>query len=402
MRVAYLVGLYPRVTHSFIRREILAVEKSGIPVERFSIRSPQEGLVDESDKEELEKTRIVLDVGVIGLLFSLFRVFFANPLIFARAFGLAIRISLTSDRGTLKHLAYLAEACVLLGWFSELKISHVHAHFGTNAAAVAMLCRTLGGPPYSFTVHGPEEFDRVESIALPEKIQRAAFVAVISSFAKSQLYRWCSYEDYNKIHIVRCGVDQLFLNRPYQSITTEPRLVCIGRLCTHKAQILIVQAASQLVAEGLDCKIVLVGGGPLQGELEQLIDKLGVQNNVEITGWVGGPEVQQYILNSRAMVLPSFAEGLPVVIMEALGLGRPVISTYIAGIPELVESGVCGWLAIPGDVEELKGLMRTALKLPVDQLEEMGKVGAQRVAKLHDAYQEGNKLAQLFQQYKKD
>lgn len=396
MKVGYLVGIYPRVTHSFIRREILALETMGIEVERFSIRRPLEKLVDQEDLKESEKTRTVLDIGIFGLVFSLLKIFFSKPISFIKALIFTIRIALNADRGIIKHLAYFTEACVLLNWCSKLNVSHIHAHFGTNGATVVLLCHLLGGISYSFTVHGPEEFDRVESISLPEKIKYAAFVVAISTFAKSQLYRWCSYKEYSKIHVVRCGVDEMFLNFPHHSFPDEPRLVCVGRLCTHKAQLLIVEAASQLIAEGLDLKVVLVGGGSIEQELEELIEQLKLTNYVEITGWVSGSEVQKQILNSRAMVLPSFAEGLPVVIMEALGLGRPVITTYIAGIPELVESGVSGWILTPGDVEQIKMAMKEALTLPISQIEEMGKNGAKRVAELHDSRQEAQKLAQLF------
>ncbi len=399
MKIAYLVGIYPRVTHSFIRREIRAVEESGLQVERFSIRFPEEELVDKADLAELDKTHFLLDSGILGLFIALLKVFLQKPFIFFEVLIFTLQIGLKSDRGIPKHLAYLGEACIMLAWCAKLEIDHIHAHFGTNASVVSMLCKALGGPSYSFTVHGPEEFDRVESIALPEKIERAAFVVAISTFAKSHLYRWCSYKDYAKIHIIRCGVDKTFLGTQFQPIPDAPRLACVGRLCTHKAQLLIIEATSCLVAEGMDFQVTLVGGGPLQNELEQLIDRLKLRNYITITGWADSSVVQRNLLESRVMILPSFAEGLPVVIMESLGLGRPVITTYVAGVPELVESGKCGWVITPGDFEGLKHAMREALKSSVNELEEMGRNGAHRVAKMHDASKEGSKLAELFQKY---
>ncbi len=397
MKIAFLVHYYPKVSHSFIRREIAALEAMGIPVARFSIRSCASELVDAADILELEKTRVVLGVGAIGLLLSLLRVALTRPIRFIQALWLTFKIGLGSDRGIFRNLVYLAEACVLLKWFSDLEISHLHAHFGINPTAVAMLCHALGGPPYSFTVHGPKEFDSATSLALSEKIKRAAFVVAISSFGKSQLYRWCDRDQWSKIHVVHCGVDRMFLNAIYQPISDKPQLVCVGRLCEQKGQLLLVEAAGQLAAEGLEFKLVLVGDGPLRSQIEALIVRLGIEDKIEITGWASSSEVQQHILASRAMVLPSFAEGLPVVIMEALALGRPVISTYVAGIPELVEPGVCGWLVSPGSVESLTTAMRTALQLPVAELEQMGKIGIQRVAQQHDASQEARKLAMLFQ-----
>ena len=396
MTIAYLVNQYPKVSHSFIRREIAGIEACGIQVARFSIRSCGSELVDEEDKRELEKTRFVLGIGKVGLLFALLRVAITRPIRFLSALWLMIQVGRKSDRGVLRHLAYLAEACVLLGWFSELGIAHVHAHFGTNSTTVAMLCRALGGPPYSFTVHGPEEFDKAEAIALTEKIKRAAFVVAISSFGKSQLYRWCEHEQWSKIQVIHCGVDDMFLTQAPIPVPDQPRLVCVGRLCEQKGHLLLLEAAGQLVAEGLSFMLVLVGDGPLRTEIETMITRLGLQDHVEITGWASNSEVHQHILASRAMVLPSFAEGLPVVVMEALALSRPVISTYVAGIPELVEPEICGWLVPPGSVEALTNAMRTALQLPVEKLEQMGRVGAFRVAQQHDAAIEASILAALF------
>ena len=396
MTIAYLVNQYPKVSHSFIRREIAGVEACGIRVARFSIRSCGSELVDEVDKRELEKTQVVLGIGKIGLLFALLRVAITRPARFLSAFWLMLQVGWHSERGVLRHFAYLAEACVLLRWFSDFGIAHVHAHFGTNSTTVAMLCRALGGPPYSFTVHGPEEFDKAEAIALTEKIKRSAFVVGVSSFGKSQLYRWCEHEQWSKIQVVHCGVDELFLTQAHIPMPDEPRLVCVGRLSEQKGHLLLLEAASRLAAEGLPFKLVFVGDGPLRPQIETLIARHGLQDHIEITGWASNNQVQQHILASRAMVLPSFAEGLPVVVMEALALGRPVISTYVAGIPELVEPGTCGWLVPPGSVESLTGAMRAALQWPVEKLEQMGRVGAERVAQQHDAAIEASKLAALF------
>lgn len=397
--VAYLINQYPQISHSFIRREILGLEACGVRVMRFAIRGCRTPVVDEADKLELEKTQFVLDVGILGLLSALLRVTLIQPISLIKALWLALRLGWGSERGIVRHLAYLAEACVLLHWFSESKVTHVHAHFGTNSTMVAMLCHVIGGPPYSFTVHGPEEFDKVKAIALIDKIERAAFVVTVSSFGKSQLYRWCDERLWSKIHVIHCGVDREFLNYQPIAIPSELSLVCIGRLCPEKGQLLLLDAAQRLVAEGLKFKLILVGDGPLRTTIESLIIQLHLQDYVRCVGWANSSEVRQHIVSSRAMVLPSFAEGLPVVIMEALALGRPVISTYVAGIPELVEPGICGWLVPPGSVEALITAMHTALQLPVKKLEQMGKLGYERVAQEHDAIVEAGKLALLFQSH---
>lgn len=398
MRIAYLVNQYPKVSHSFVRREVAAVETCGLKVARFSIRSCESELVDGADKLEQELTKVILGIGIQGLVSSLLRVAITRPVKFLEALRLTFKVGWHSDRGTILHLAYLAEACVVLNWFSEQEIAHVHAHFGTNSTTVAMLCRVLGGPTYSFTVHGPEEFDKATLLALEEKIKRSTFVAAVSSFGKSQIFRWCDRSLWSKIHVIHCGVDAAFLVHPHVPIPAAPRLVCIGRLSEQKGHLLLLEAAHLLAVEGLDFKLVFVGDGPLRSDIEKQIAEYGLQKHIEITGWASSEQVREQLLAARAMVLPSFAEGLPVVIMEALALNRPVISTYVAGIPELVEPGVCGWLVPPGSAEKLAIAMGAALQAPLEKLEEMGKAGAERVARQHNIDLEAKKLIALFQQ----
>ena len=397
MIIAYLVNQYPKVSHSFVRREVAAVESCGMKVARFSIRSCESELVDEADKLEQELTKVILGIGVKGLVLALLRVATTRPIRFLEALRLTFKVGWHSERGIILHLAYLAEACVLLNWFSEQGIAHVHAHFGTNSTTVAMLCHVLGGPTYSFTVHGPEEFDKATILSLEEKIKRSTFVAAVSSFGKSQLFRWCDRTLWSKIHVIHCGVDAAFLAHPHVPIPAAPRLVCIGRLSEQKGHLLLLEAANLLAVAGLDFKLVFVGDGPLRSDIEKQIAQYGLQKHIEITGWASTDQVREQLLASRAMVLPSFAEGLPVVIMESLALNRPVISTYVAGIPELVEPGVCGWLVPPGSAEVLAVAMRAALEAPLEKLEEMGKAGAERVAQQHNVALEAKKLVALFE-----
>lgn len=398
MKIAYLVNQYPKISHSFIRREIAGLEAAGIPVERYSIR-PQMDLVDRADRVEIDKTKAVLGIGMLRSILCVIKVAITNPAKFLTALGLTLKTSWGADRSVLHHLAYLIEACVLLLWFEKQKITHVHAHFGTNSTTVAMLCQALGGPAYSFTVHGPEEFDRAKTISLEQKINKAAFVVAVSSFGKSQLFRWCNRQHWPKIHVVHCGVDEEFLNQPPINIPSTPRLVCVGRLCEQKGQLLLIEAAKLLAATGTEFKLILVGDGELREEIETAIAENNLQNFVEITGWADTNKVRQEILASRAMVLPSFAEGLPVVLMESLALGRPAISTYVAGIPELIEEETSGWLVPAGSVEALSKAMQIALETPIEQLEQMGIAGAKKVQQQHNAATGAVHLANLFRTY---
>jgi colanic acid/amylovoran biosynthesis glycosyltransferase len=397
MKIAYLVNQYPAISHSFIRREIAAIEKLGINVERFSIRSASE-LVDQADRLELKKTRFILKAGIGVLLFSLLLTIITRPIRFWNTLRLTFKIGWGQDRGLLIHLAYLAEACLLLRWAKDADISHIHAHFAFNPTAVAMLCHTLGGPTYSFTVHGPESIDRAIILALGEKIKRATFVAAISSYCQSQLYRWCDRADWSKIHIIRCGLDEPFFTQIPTPIPQNSSFVCVARLGEQKGHFVLLAAASQLAREGWQFKLILVGDGPLRPQIEEMIVQYGLQQHVELTGWLSNDAVRQQILAAQIMVLPSFAEGLPVVIMEALALGRPVISTYIAGIPELLENNICGWLVPSGSIEALTSVMRHALQSPPQELEQMSQVGRERVRQQHNVTLEAQKLGNLFRQ----
>jgi glycosyltransferase involved in cell wall biosynthesis len=281
------------------------------------------------------------------------------------------------------------------------QINHVHTHFGTNSTTVALLTRVLGGPRYSFTVHGPEEFDQPAALGLPEKIDRAAFVVGVSSFGRSQLMRWCPHEQWDKLKVVHCGLDAMFLETAGQAHTTDasassPRLVCVGRLCEQKGQLLLVEAVGRLVCEGIDVQLTLVGDGEMRPQIEALVSRLGIGASVHITGWATAQQVRQALLDARAMVLPSFAEGLPVVLMEAMALQRVVVTTYVAGIPELVQDGRSGLLVPAGDVEVLVDALRRVLRMEGRQLRDIGLAAAERVRQRHDARQEAARLADHF------
>ncbi|MEO8598700.1 MAG: glycosyltransferase family 4 protein, partial [bacterium] len=251
-------------------------------------------------------------------------------------------------------------------------------------------------PPYSFTVHGPEEFDKPEFLGIKEKVSRCAFVVAISSYGRSQLFRWINYVDWPKVQVVHCGLEPVFHSVPAVPIPAVPRVVCVGRLCEQKGQLLLVNAVSQLLRKGIEIELVLAGDGEMRAELESLIAQRRMQGRVRITGWISSDQVRAEILAARALVLPSFAEGLPVVIMEAMALRRPVLTTYVAGIPELVRPGESGWLFPAGDVDALAAVLEEFLATPVAVLDAMGEAGYQRVLERHSVDIEAAKLAQLF------
>jgi glycosyltransferase involved in cell wall biosynthesis len=394
LKIAYITNQYPKVSHTFIRREIRALERQGFEVKRIALRGWEDALPDDEDRQEQKRTQYVLQKGVWGLLWPTLRTLLRAPGRFLAVLTLAVKMARESDRPLVYHFIYLAEACRILSWLAESRVERVHAHFGTNPAEVVMLAHALGGPPYSFTVHGPDEFLR--PMGLREKVGRCSFVVAISSFGRSQLFMRCPHKDWSKIKVVHCGLERSFYEVDPSPPVTLPRLVCVGRLCEEKGQLLLIDAAARIVQKGMSLELVLAGDGPSRRRIELLIEEYKLSKYVRITGWISNTEVRKEILAARALVLPTFAEGLPVVIMEAMALRRPVLSTYIAGIPELVRPGQDGWLIPAGSVDELTSAMEECLLMSPEKLEQLGNSARNRLLSRHSADTEAGKLADLF------
>jgi colanic acid/amylovoran biosynthesis glycosyltransferase len=397
-RLAYLVNHYPKVSHTFIRREILAVEQQGLDVLRLAIRGWDDDAPDPIDQAEKARTHYLLKDGGLGLLKATLAQAARSPGRFFSALRLALRMSRRADRPWPFHLVYLMEACAAMPVLRGAGIEHLHIHFGTNPAEVGMLIEALGGPGYSMTIHGPEEVDRPDFLHLGAKIRGARFVAAITSFCRSQLSRWVAYTEWPKLRIVHCGLDPEF-----HEVDAPPphgrRLICIGRMTEQKGHLLLIEAAAQVARQVPDFELVLAGDGELRKTIEQRIAQLGLQRNVRITGWISSDTVRSELLAARALVLASFAEGLPVVIMEAMALGRPCVSTCIAGIPELIRDGENGWLLPAGDPDALARAMLACLRLDDAELARVGQRARASALERHDVDREAAKLVALFEEY---
>ena len=396
MKIAYLTNQYPHVRHTFIRREIVALEALGVEVARFSLRDSGGDAVDPADIAEKQKTHSLLAEGKFRLLFALLTTFLTRPIRWLKAFRLATRFGRRAPRGLLNQWAYFAEACVLRKRLAECGAQHLHVHFATNPAVVALLCKMLGGPDYSITIHGPEEWDRPEAISLKEKYENAAFIVAVSDFGRCQVYRWCSLAHWPKVHVVHCGVDEGFLNLRLTPVPDNKRLVLVAGLTEQKGHLLLVQALGKVAKAGHDFEMLFVGDGHLRKHIESAIEQQGLVSKVRILGWQSNAQVREHLIASRALIMPSFAENLPVAMMEALAMGRPVLGTYIAGVPELVENGVTGWLVPAGNVDAIAEAAIRILETSTDELSRMGQAGAERVKKMHDARIEAAKLKDLF------
>lgn len=396
MKLAYLLNSYPMTSTTFIRREITAIERAGVPVKRFAVRHWSERLVDPQDMSERNRTEYLLTGHAAGLVRGLAAYGLRHPRSFGEAFEMMGVLRRAAGGGTVRHAAYLAQAIRLKKRCERLGITHVHAHFSTNAAAVALLCRLLGGPRYSFTVHGPDELEAFAENSLTEKALHAHSVIAITDYCQGRLKDHLPEFLWDRIRVVPCGLDL----RDYPPTPPPPsmstRLLSVGRLCPQKAQVEIPAAIAAAAADGArELSVVLVGDGESRAAVEREITATGTGGRIKLLGWRSNAEVRRRIGETRALLLPSHAEGLPIVIMEAFALGRPVIATRIAGIPELVDES-CGWLVDPGDGAALAAAIRAAMAAGKGELGKMGRAGRKRIVACHDIDAIAPRLIALF------
>ena len=395
IRIGYLMNTYPVTSGTFIRREIEALEALGVTVRRYAIRRWSEELVDEGDEAEQARTSYLLSGRPLALVAAFLAELAANPAGIARALGAWVGLVRNAGGGLIRHAAYLLEAASLRRLAARDGIGHVHAHFSTNPAAVAMLAHLMGGPSYSFTAHGPDEFLDPQGSSLALKIEKAAFVVAISHFARTTLALAGGIEAWEKIHVVRCGIAIAEFPPDGTPFEGNATLVCVGRLCPQKGQRLIPRAVAALTERHPDLRVVLIGDGESRGAIEAEIARAGLADRIELLGWRSNAEVRERIGRARALLLPSFAEGLPIVLMEALALGRPVVTTYIAGIPELVDRS-CGWIVPAGSEDDLVAALDAAMRATPGELAALGREGRRRVEERHDLHASAARLRSLF------
>lgn len=392
MKIAYLVNQYPSASHTFIRSEIEGLESLEVQVERITVVESRSTLVDDRDHLERGRLRLKLKRNLVELAAHTVLAAGRQPIRFVRALVAAWKMGAHSPSGHLNNLGYLAEATVLLGWTRKHDVQHVHAHFGTNSTAIALLCKLLGGPNYSYTVHGTETFDSPAFLSLTEKARNAEFVAAVCSHGQALMMRWLPVELWDKIRIVRCFPDPQMFGGASAPPASARKLACIGRLAAEKGIFTLIDAAAKLAGEGLEFEITVIGDGPLKSDVERRLRELGIESYVHLAGWGSNQDVKRAILESRALVHPSYAEGLPVALMEALALGRPVIATYVGGVPELVRPGIEGWIVPAGSETELADAMREALTADPTMLARFGRNGRKRLGEMHLPTQEIAKL----------
>jgi colanic acid/amylovoran biosynthesis glycosyltransferase len=349
--MAYLVSRYPAVSHTFILREVAHLRSLGHVIHTASINPPDRALdsMDTAERKEALATYGVKNDGPVGALKAMAYWAVKAPLRLTKMFRLGMHMA-----SGLKGFAYAVEATMVAKWMSEKQLQNLHVHFGNAGATVGVLVKALNQCHLSYTIHGPDEFDDVAGQSLAEKMSAADSVVCISQFARSQLMRISAPSNWPKFQVCRLGVDPSQFTRG-QVVFGKPKvsLLCVGRLTPAKGQVLLVEACARLRDAGTNFKLTMVGDGPDRVRVEAAIAKHGLQDLVQLTGALTQEGVRNAFAQADIFVLPSLAEGIPVVLMEAMCSHVPCISTPVNGIPELIEHNQTGLLASPGDVDSL-------------------------------------------------
>jgi glycosyltransferase involved in cell wall biosynthesis len=402
MRVAYLVSRYPAVTHTFVLREVQLLRRLGLDVHTISIvrQSPAE-LLSPVDREEARSTFNVRPVRLGELLRAHAAAARTSPSGYLRTLALALRLSPGGGRAALWQFFYFVQAMRVWEHCRELGVRHLHVHFANVSADVAMLVVAFGNAAgrggewrWSFTLHGPTELSDTETHRLRQKAESAAFVACISDFARSQLMALVDPIHWERLHVVRLGViTGEAAEERREARGEEPRVLIVGQLARRKGHEVLLRALRQSRHRP---HLTIVGDGPERARLERLAAILGLSSRVTFAGARGQDEVPGFYASATLFCLPSFQEGVPVVLMEAMARGIPVIATRVMGVPELVEDGESGVLVSPGRADELAAAIDALLDDP-ERAAVMGRAGRERVLARYDLEHNVREMARLFE-----
>ncbi|MGD0097339.1 MAG: glycosyltransferase family 4 protein [Terracidiphilus sp.] len=396
-RLLYLLSRYPAVSHTFFLNEIRNLRERGFTVETASINDPDRlrSAMPAIEVEEAEKTFYIKSAGALRAAAIAAKTLLFRPAVFLRGLAVSFRLGGWNPSATVYALFYFAEAMILGDWMRARGHRHLHIHFCGPVATVGMIAAVAWGFSYSLTVHGPDEFYDVEKFYLRQKVEGAKFIVCISDFCRSQLMRTVAPEHWEKMHVVRLGVD-LNVFFPVRALPRPDHLVevlCVGRLVPSKGQLILLRAYAILRAKGCPIRVRLVGDGPDRGQLEQFAQRENLP--VIFEGAKSHDETRQLLGQAEIFALASFAEGVPVALMEAMAMEVPCVSTTIAGIPELIRNGLDGLLVPASSAEQLAAALE---RLAVDaQLRQsLGLAGRKRVNDLFNLPENARLLASVF------
>ncbi len=400
-RIAYLTSQYPAISHTFIQREVLALRESGVRVETFAIRRPPaKHPRSQVDNTELANTFYLLPLRPLRLLRAHLAASVVRPRRYVRALFRALTVRPAGLRALIWHFFYFLEAVYFWHEMKSRGIRHVHVHFAMACSTVAMIASHLDDFTFSMTVHGPAVFREHANYLVREKVQHAVMVLCISDFCRSQVMSLARAQDWPKLKVVHCGVDpRCYVPRKRSSPggSGTIHLLNVARLSPVKAHAILLAAIAELRTNGCNVVCTMIGDGPERPHLESLCRNLHIRKHVRFTGLVEQDAIQPFYDEADIFVLPSLAEGLPVVLMEAMAKQLPVIATHIMGIPELVKDGVSGLLVPPGRVAPLVDAIVRLAGDP-ELRGRMGLRGRQKVCREFDVRLAGERLSQIFAQ----
>ena len=395
--VAYVTGEYPKVSHTFIQREIMGLRALGVQVLTCTVRRPAAAsVVGPGQQAEAAQTFAILATArhPLTLLAAHGRMLARAPGRWLRALRLAWTTRPPGLKALIWQIAYFLEAGVLADHLLARGVVHMHNHFGDSSGSLTMIASQMSGIPFSITLHGPTIFFEMHWWRLDAKVARAAFIACISHFCRSQAMLFSDQAHWPKLQIVHCGVTPArYGTAPRPAFSGH---VCfVGRLDAVKGVPLLLDAFAATRPRHPTARLTIAGDGPARAALEAQVQSLGLTGAVRFTGSLDEDGVAALLDSADMLVLPSFAEGLPVVLMEALASRIPVIATQVAGVPELVEDGVSGFIVPPGDVDTLAVRLDRLLSDP-ELCAAMGAAGRRKVEAGFDIRTEVAKLAALF------
>ncbi len=399
VRLAYLNTEYPSLSHTFIEREVRSVRGTGIDVHTFSVRRPgRSGTLGAEHEAAARETFYLLD-GLGRVLVDLLWGKLRHPIRWMKTLLNGQRLSPPGLRARMLHAIYAVEAVRLVREMRRRGLAHVHVDMANNGAMVALLATVFDpGITYSVTVHGPSVFFNIEKNRLGAKVNGAMFTRCISHFCRGQVMTWADAAKWEHLHIVHCGVDTERF-RPKPKRTERPfRMLTVGRLAPVKGYEITLQACRVLTESGVDWRLDMLGDGPSRERLSRMARDLGIEERVKFHGAVGQDRIQEHFDRADALVVSSFLEGVPVVLMEAMAKELAVIATRIAGIGELVEEGVSGLLVNASSVTELAASMKRLGGDP-RRLREYGRAGRQKVVEEFSHPGVGERMAELFHRY---
>lgn len=361
LRLAYLVSAYPGTSHTFISREVAALRDLGVALDTFSVKPATEAeLKDDALREQANTTFTIRRQPLWLFVWAQLSTLVLRPDRYFGALGRALAHRPPGLRPLGMAFVYFAESLVLARELDRRGITRLHNHFANAGAITGYLAARVLGIPWSFTMHGISETDFPAGVLLGKKIEAANFVACVSYFGRAQSMRAVRPGQWRKLHVVRCGLPLGELPAHTES-NGRKRIICVGRLSPEKGQTGLIEAFETIAAEFNDAELLFVGDGPEAEVLRLRANLAGCGDKITFAGRLGELETLEQIASSDILVLPSFMEGLPIVLMEAMAIGTAVVASRVAGIPELVEDGTSGLLFTPSKWDELAACMSRLL-----------------------------------------